>query len=134
MPVSGLVLFCLPGVVLTDAVLQGLYKPVATTVEQSVHNGKEMARLLWVMNRLMVRSSYRLARAQLRKARADPKQVVQDMIAMVWDVATHPVQTAEAAWGLAKTGISGVWSLCSMVKASMTAGVVVPVAQGGRSS
>lgn len=101
LPFSGVILFCLPGLLVTDHfVLQKLYGRYGAWVEEAVDDVVQVGRLGFVFSRLALRQCYRVARRQLRNAQADPARAVRNAGASAWDAATHPVATAKAACGL----------------------------------
>jgi len=106
LPVSGIVIFCLPGVLMTDAVLQSFYKRVGPGVEVWVHDGKEICRLSWMVSRLSLRQTYRFVRKQLRRAGADPVMALQGVGEVVYEAVTHPLETVGMVWGQAKTTVA----------------------------
>lgn len=102
LPVSGVVVFCLPGVLMTDAILQSMYRKVGPGVEVWVHDGKEICRLSWMVSRLSLRQTWRFARKQLRKAGADPVSALNGVGEVVYEAVTHPLETAGMVWEQAK--------------------------------
>lgn len=112
LPLSGVVLFCLPGVLVADHfVLQKLYGRYGPWVEEAVDDVVQMARLGFVVSRLSIRQVLRVTRRQIRNAQADPGRAVHDAGAWAWDAATHPVATAKAAFGLGKRGVEVIAGL-----------------------
>ncbi len=102
---------CLPGVLLSDALLQYAYTPVASEVDRMVHNGKEMTRLTYVVTRITLRKASRVARAGLRDAYAHPTETAKNVGAVVWEATTHPVATLQGAYGIAKVALDPVWTI-----------------------
>lgn len=98
LPVSGIVVFCLPGFLMTDAVLQAIYNKVGHGVEVWVHDGKEICRLSWMVSRLSLRQTYRFARKQLRRAGADPVAALNVLGEMAYEALMHPLETAGMVW------------------------------------
>jgi len=105
LPVSGVVVLCLPGVLMTDAVLQAIYKKVGPGVEVWVHDGKEICRLSWMVSRLSLRQTYRFIRKQLRKAGADPVSALNGVGEVVYEAVTHPLETAGMVWEQAQVAV-----------------------------
>lgn len=106
LPVSGIVVFCLPGVLMTDAVLQSIYKRVGPGVEVLVHDGKEICRLSWMVSRLSLRQTYRFVKKQLRRAGADPVMALQGVGEVVYEAVTHPLESAGMVWDQAKATVA----------------------------
>jgi len=105
LPVSGIIVFCLPGVLITDAVLQAMYKKVGHGVEVWIHDGKEICRLSWMVSRLSLRQTYRLANKQLRKTGADPMAALNWIGEMACEAVVHPLVTAGVVWERAKRAV-----------------------------
>lgn len=121
-PFSGLVIFCLPGVLFTDHfVLQKLYGRYGAVVEEAVDDVVQVGRLGFVVSRLALRQSYRVARRQLRKVQAEPTQAISDAGAWAWDAATHPFATATAAYGLGKQAAASALDFAGFLRAQLRA-------------
>lgn len=106
LPFSGVILFCLPGLLVTDHfVLQKVYGRYGAWVEEAVDDIVQVGRLGFVVSRLALRQCYRVARRQFRKAQADPAHAARDAGVSAWDAVTHPLATAKAAFGLGARGV-----------------------------
>ena len=116
LPVSGIVVFCLPGVLMTDAVLQSIYKRVGPGVEVWVHDGKEICRLSWMVSRLSLRQTYRFVRKQLRRAGADPVMVLQGVGEVAYEAVTHPLETVGMVWDQAKATVAAAGKVVGWVQ------------------
>ncbi len=122
LPFSPAILFCMPGVLVTDHfVLQKLYARFGAQLEEAVDDVLQVGRLGFVISRLSLRQSYRVARRQLRKAQADPKRAVSNAGAWAWDAATHPVVTAMGLVGFGQRGVASTMKLAGWLRAQLAA-------------
>lgn len=97
LPVSGPILFFLPGVLVTDHVLQSVYTKYKSDVDILVGNTKQITRLTYVFGKIAVRHSFRVVKHQLVKLEADPVATIKETGAFAVDAALHPVRSATAA-------------------------------------
>jgi len=65
LPFTPGIIFFLPSVLITDEVLQALYRSYGDTIEVVVDDTKQMAKLAMVVGKLSVRQSYRLVKRQV---------------------------------------------------------------------
>lgn len=108
LPVSGVLVFCLPGVLITDAAAQAIYRRVGPGLEVWVHDGKEVVRLTWMVTRLSVRQTYRFWRKQVKRAGLDPMMAVNGVGGALYEVVTHPVESAMTMIVTAKATVSAL--------------------------
>lgn len=108
LPVSGVLVFCLPGVLITDAAAQAIYRRVGPGLEVWVHDGKEVVRLTWMVTRLSVRQTYRFWRKQVKRAGLDPIMAVNGVVGALYEVVTHPVESAITMIVTAKATVSAL--------------------------
>src|SRR6056297_2374920 len=108
LPGSGVLVFCRPGVLITDAAAQAIYRRVGPGLEVWVHDGKEVVRLTWMVTRLSVRQTYRFWRKQVKRAGLDPIMAVNGVVGALYEVVTHPVESAITMIVTAKATVSAL--------------------------
>ena len=116
LPVSGPILFFLPGVLVTDHVLQSVYSRYKGECDIVVGNTKQITRLTYVFGKIAVRHSFRVVKHQLKKLEADPVATVKEAGAFAVDAALHPVRTATAALEFGKKSMWYLRGFVDMVK------------------
>lgn len=65
LPFTPMATFFLPQILITDEILQRLYQSYGENLEEVVDDGRQMAKLAYVMARLSVRQTYRVVKRQV---------------------------------------------------------------------